>query len=103
MGRHDAIDTRAARAIIIRAALIAQLLLAAPLGAPVRKPHLYARLGQRNLLRETFARVHVRIVRAFEFLLERVDLFLRKRRSITLQLSLESKPRLGFFVIFRAH
>lgn len=60
-----------------------------------------ARFGQRDLLREAFARVHVRVVRALELLLERVDLLLREGGSVALEFPLQPQPRLCLFVVLQ--
>lgn len=82
-------DTRAGRS-----PLVAQLLLATPLGTPIREPHLDARLGQLDLGGQPFARKHVRIVGALELLFQIVDLLVRERGAVALQLPLEAKPSL---------
>ena len=73
---------------VVRSALFEHFFFASPFCSSIRKPYLYARFGQRDFLRQTLARINVRIVSAFELSFERVDLLLRKRGSIALQLSL---------------
>ena len=92
---------RAAPAIVVAAPLVPQLLLAAPLGPPVGEPHLDARLRQRDLLGEALARIHVRVVRALELLLQRVDLLLAEAGAVALQLALQSEARLRLLVVLQ--
>lgn len=63
------------------------------------RTHLNAGFRQANLLGQTLPGEHVRVVGAFELLLQTIDLIVRKRRPIALQLPLQSQPHLAVVVL----
>lgn len=56
--------------------------------------HLYSGFGETNLPGQSLPGENVRVMRPFEFLLERVDLLVTETRAIPLKLPFQAKTRL---------